>query len=112
MSAAVLSISGEPIAFRPMQQGDQSYVLATWLRSFRDLVPRRLVPDDVFFAHVRPIVEEATRNGWIVVACSESMPTTIYGWGCKYNGVVLYTYVMGALRGHGLGRAIDRALRE
>jgi hypothetical protein len=70
-----------PLSIRPGCGADHSFILATWLRSFRHGSPfaRRLV-DAVFYANHHPLVESLVARSTVSVATLEDDPNVILGY--------------------------------
>lgn len=94
-----MNVEGCNIVVRELQPGDRNFVLATWMRSAKELSK---MPRDKFFAFIRPQVEADVANGVTLIACDEEVPGTIYAWCCIREGAVRWAYTAFGLRKKGL----------
>lgn len=98
-----------PLALRPMESGDRSFVIDSWLRSYRESAFARRIPHDVYysrFGHSGLVEEIVDRAGQVVVACLPEKPTFLYGWiACSQPGaapLLHYLYVKQDFRPAGI----------
>ena len=92
------------VVLRAASQGDQAFVMDSWLRSFgkgRTWVFRG-VEGDRFYSGHREILENILQRSLVVVACLEEVPDAVLGWACIEPGCVHYTYVKNKYRRKGV----------
>lgn len=94
-----MQIDGTEVIARPMVDTDRNFVLATWLRSAKDLTR---MGKSAFFDFARPQVLADIDNGVVVVACDSEVPGSILGWVCYRDNVVRWAYTVYPLRNLGI----------
>ena len=75
------------VLIRPATLDDRSFIIDSWLRSYRNSEFGRRIPDDVWgtrWGHAG-FIEDAL-SGWTDVACLGSDPAFLFGFSC--TGVV------------------------
>lgn len=98
-------------ALRAAEPGDRSYVLDTWLSSYRRSPWAEQLPEWAYwskYGHVG-LVEELAYQSLVTVACLPETPSWIYGWCCSGPGVLHYVFVRHEFRKQGFGRLLWEA---
>lgn len=100
-----ITIDGEAIALREAEPDDASYVIQTWVRSYR---PNSRIASEIYDKGHDNLVRNILRTTRVVVACNPDAETAILGWACGQPGLLHYAYVPAALRHKGLARELIR----
>lgn len=95
------------VSFRAVEPGDISFILDSWIKSYRTSPWAGVVPNHKFFDVTHEVIEELlTRGAVLSVACATHDPTRILGWACTEHvtgGVAChYVYVKDPFRRMGL----------
>lgn len=72
----------DDVLIRPATLEDRSFVIDSWLRSYRNSEFGRRIPDDAYgsrYGHAG-FVEDVVGAGWVVVAALPSDPSFIYAF--------------------------------
>jgi len=109
-------MSDDPILIRQMNpavEGEESFILATWLRELRDADPSGL-PDQLWFdahrAHIKTVL--ADPKSVVLVAAAADDPAQILGYVAAYPGSHLeWVHVKKRYRGEGLAGRLLRAAK-
>lgn len=104
----------DPILIRQMNpavEGEEEFILATWLRELRDADPSGL-PDDHWFAahraHIKTVL--ADPKSVVLVAAAADDPAQILGYVAAYPGSHLeWVHVKKRYRGEGLAGRLLRS---
>lgn len=105
------------VHYRDLEPGDVSFVLDSWIKSFRDSPWAGVVPNHRFFDITHEVIEELLQRGAKVeVAAAKHDPTRILGWVCyepvKGGTAIHYLYVKDPFRLQGLGRSLLERANE
>lgn len=92
---------------------DASFIIHSWLTSFREGDWVEGVPNQVYYHSHHKVVESILSRATVLVLCLPDAPEVMFGWicveGCE-NGVILhYLYVKHEFRGN---RMASRLLKE
>lgn len=101
----------QSVLYRDLEPGDVSFVLDSWIKSFRDSPYAGVIPNHRFFDITHEVIEELlARGAKVEVAAAKHDPTRILGWVCyePVNGglAVHYLYVKDPFRLRGLGKTL------
>ena len=109
-------MSQQKWSLRPLNDGDVSFVFSSFLKSCREAPAFQEIPNHIYFAKMHERME-ATLDGpqtFTIVACDPSEPDVVFGYIVgelvRDDLVIHYTYVKHALRGFGLGKAMEGEL--
>ena len=102
----VVVVAGIRIPLRRWEPTDRAFIAVTWGLGDRAAGG---APEAVHREWHPKVVDRLLDTNGAVVACSERVPSTIYGWACGSERVLHYAHVVPELRGHGLGRALIAA---
>lgn len=94
-----------PVVLRDMQEGDLSWVMSSWLQSYRDYATSKLIrqmPSVEYWRRWRNVVEAIMAKSHVTVATPADSTSTILGWICYEDGIVHYVHVKHALQEFGL----------
>lgn len=105
------------VLIRPATLEDRSFIIDSWLRSYRNSEFGRRIPDDVWYAawgHGGFVEAAVSVPGSVLVACLPSDPSFVYGFrACGYGyqpdpamGVLHYVYVKKDFRRAGIARQL------
>jgi hypothetical protein len=87
------------VVVRPMVETDRSFVLATWLNSYRHGAPAtRKLSTDLYYRHHHPLAEAALTRSTVSVACLPDTPNVILGYLIVEGPVIHFAYVKQAFR--------------
>lgn len=104
------TVEAPRVVVRVATPRDVPFVTSSWLKSFRKTAPR-MDPRVYTYWHHR-VLEALIPQSLGLVACDETDPDRIYGFGFAARDasmlVVHYIYVRGGYRGQGIGSAIVR----
>ena len=104
-----------PHLLRAATQGDRSYIIDSWLQSYRSAPFAQRLPSDAYwstYGHAG-LVEALCERAAFVVACLPDDPTWIYGWACVEDDTLHYVHVrgqQGAFRRLGFATALLDAI--
>lgn len=109
MSAA-LRIEGECVAIRPAVEDDYGYIHSTWMNSFARPAG---MSAELYRTRQPELIKKliASDSSKLMVACSEDVESTIFGWVCAEAGrnFIHYGYVRDSLRNQGIARSLVHA---
>lgn len=98
---------------RPIAPDDYNFVLATWMKSYRD--SKRQMRNEVYFVGQQNLIAEIAKRRNCIVGCDASMPEWIAGFAAGQmltDGRLLldYVYVKSPYRSRGIGLQLIGAL--
>ena len=71
---------------------DQAYIIASWLKSYRQAEECWRISTEVYFAMYRPVVETLLEREVVDVAWEADLPDAILGWRCRSADSTLLHY--------------------
>ena len=108
-------MSTPPINLRSLATDDRSFLLHSWLRSYRNGPFTRLIPNNLYYEAYHSVLEGLLASADIFIACDPDSPRRIFGYlvtGFAGEAPVLfYVYVKQAYRGFGIARQLLAAAR-
>lgn len=75
-----MSAKHPPILVRAAAKADLSFILDSWLSSFRHAYHVRGVEGPTYFKEHRRVLETLLQRCTVLVACDQESPSTIYGY--------------------------------
>ena len=96
---------------RPYCEDDRSFILSSWLKSYRGSEFAQRLPADVYwsrYGHVG-VVEDSFMRSRVWVATLHEERTWIYGWAAVEGDLLHYVFVRREDRKAGIGRALMEA---
>lgn len=93
----------ETLALRPASQEHRSYILATWVQSYKGLAKRQ-VATKVYEVEEPRLAEKYWQK--CLVLGPEDDSFTIHGWVCAVDGVLFQCYVPPELRRIGIASCL------
>lgn len=108
------TVSETSVTLRPVAPADEPLVFSSWLRSYRTAPAVAQVRGPVYFANQRRVIERILLRAQVLVACSPSEPTDVFGYAvCERTAsglVVHWLYVKHPFRRLGVaGRLLSAA---
>jgi GNAT superfamily N-acetyltransferase len=104
------------IRIRAFHEADFSFVIDSWLRSYRTAPECAGMANDMYFAGMRARVGRIAERGSVLVACLPEDAATILGWICYEPAkpgssvvTVHYCYVKQDVRRRGVASALGEA---
>lgn len=93
---------------------DCAFVMATWMRAYRDSAFARGVPTPIYNVRQRQRIERTlSREGTrILIACGADAPELIMGWSITSPQRLHYIYVKLAYRQQGIGSSLLTAMHD
>jgi len=87
---------------------DKDFVMATWMRSYRNSGYARSIPSDLYWIGQRKRIEKilGREDTQIWIATDENERAVIYGYAVWGSGVIHYLYVKQQFRRCGIGKAL------
>lgn len=102
-----------PTGIRPMEQGDLSFVFATWLQNYKHFsFFAKRIPNDTFFQCHHNVIANLLTRSKILVIHDLTDPTLLFGWICYEDQplpVVHYIYIKKSWRSLGMGQKLFKA---
>lgn len=99
-----------PIVIRPMQPGDVSLVLNSWLKSYRDCPASWGTTNDVYFRAQKAVISKLLSRCNVAIASDPQDDDQIFGWlaweETKDDIVVHYIYVKSLFQRMGVARRL------
>lgn len=94
------------LKIRPAREADHNFILATWLKSFRELGTSRPVPEaSIYFKeHQRKIKDRLASDKCLVASTDDE--DQICGFMCYSDDVIHYVFVKTVFRGYGVANAL------
>lgn len=85
------------VAYRDARPDDISFIFDSWLRSWRNSPWAGIIPNNLYFALTRNVIEQlVARGAKLEVACLAADPDRILGWCCSEqtgeDAVIHYCY--------------------
>lgn len=90
------------ITIRPMVPEDLSFVIATWLNSFKDSDLCRRMTKGEYFKTYEPIVKDLIGQSETLIACLADDPDVILGYIVRYDETIHYCFVKDSWRKLGI----------
>ncbi len=90
-----------------MSPRDRAYVACSWGGSYRSYSPEGAYPSRAPRRH-RVVIDRALDEHGAILAVLPGALETVHAWVCAGDGILHYVYVAGAVRGHGVARALVR----
>lgn len=95
------------LVLRPMAEGDQGFVLNSWLKSLWRFNPREhWIGSRPWHAHWHSLLERLASPGRVQVACSPQNAWQIFGWVCSEGQTLHYVFVKEVYRENGIARRL------
>ena len=111
MTDSTLDNQDKPLwMLRPLEKGDESFVYASWLKSYRDAPAMKNVRNSVYFKRQHDVIEYLFGKDLVtgIVACNPENRNEIYGYIIgEYRGssvIVHWVYTKFSLRGFGVAK--------
>jgi GNAT superfamily N-acetyltransferase len=107
-----------PIAVRPISIDDASYVIDSWVRSYRRSPATGPIEDDVFKIEQRARIDRLICRSKTFIACEPEDKRQIRGWVCFEPGnankipVIHYVCVQPSFQVSGIGTALVSIARQ
>jgi len=95
-----------PIAFRPMEEGDTSFIYSSWLRSYRNSDYALPMSNPIYYASHKEIIENILRTATVTMIVNPDDSDQIYGFGVRDSGITHYIYIKYTFRKLGLVRML------
>lgn len=103
-------------SLRPLLKRDEPFIFNSWLKSYRDSVSVRCVPNSIYFQEHHDVIEAilVAPSARVLVACNPTDSEQIYGYGVASRdgaaAALHWLYVKHPFRGAGIGRALENTL--
>lgn len=95
-----------PFALRPMRASDESFVVSSWHRSYRDADFAAAPTRDAYYDTQRRVIDQCMLSGRVDVATWPDDDDHLLGFVAHAGAVVHYVYVKEPFRRRGLGKAL------
>lgn len=103
-----------PIMMRRATKDDIAFITNSWLRSFRDGLTSRAIPNDVYYYNQHRVIEKLLPKCVNVVVCRADNPDQILGYAIAESTdtclVIHFVYVKAPFRKLGLASNLCREL--
>lgn len=94
------------LTIRAALPSDHNFILATWLKSYRELGTNYPVPErEIYFKEHQEKIKEALKNGKCLIASTDDLDQ-ICGFICYTDDVVHYIFVKVVFRRFGIANAL------
>jgi hypothetical protein len=110
------SIEPKEYKIRPMEKGDESFVLGTWLINYkRDSYFAKRIRNNIYFEYHTKVANSilARPSSKTYVACDQTDPNVLYGYIVTEQvlgfDIVHFCFIKGAFRNFGLARDLYKA---
>lgn len=96
------------LKFRPFELPDRSFILKSWLKSYRKY--QAGVPDELYFKGQTALIFAIATRSKLVIACDKDNPGFIIGFVCGHlcenltDTIIHYIYVKDDYRRNGIAR--------
>lgn len=102
-----------PAVMRYATEGDQNFIINSWLKSYRDSNFADPITSDVYFKQHRSLIIDMLSDGVTIVACNPDSTDQIFGWVNAIPSevgitVFNYVYVKHPYRRLGIGGMLRR----
>ena len=94
------------ILVREAKATDESFIYATWLRSYRNSEFARHQENDKYYWRQHDLIEKLMKGNQVNVAVIDESPDVVLGWACGRNGLLHYSYVKKAFRRLGIAKKL------
>ena len=105
-----------PIKLRNANSEDVSFVFNSWLKSYRNALACKNVPNEIYFNEHHKLIERLVKDNKVVVACSETDANELYGYivAGQSEGIFVlhYIYVKHSFRNMGIGLLINGEVKD
>ena len=102
------------VIIRPAAADDVNFIMSSYLRSLSNQAPYDLLDTNYFNASGHLLANRIMAVSTIIMACSSTDPSHIYGWiaGDKQKRTLHWVYVKNVFRHAGIGKMLMEALFE
>lgn len=98
------------IRLRQANQEDVSFIFNSWLKSYRNSLFAKNIPNEIYFTNHHNLVENLLQNNKVIIACSKEDPSQIYGYICAghTDGILTlhYIYIKQTFRNMGIAKQL------
>jgi len=97
-----------PVSLRPLLESDKPFIFSCWLKSFRDEVAFKAIPNERFFTMHKKIVEDVLNRSTIELLVDQKDPDHLFGFICyeirNDSNLLHFIYIKTAFRRLGLAK--------
>jgi len=91
---------------REMTADDRSFILSSWLKSYRDTDFARHISNDAYYAGQARLIDDLLDTSCVIVASDPEYPTSIYGYVVYKDNILHYLYTKYPFRRNGVANLL------
>jgi len=104
------------ITFREATQDDYNFIYSSWLKSYRNSIVTREMPNDIFFKEQQEVISSLLGDSTVILACDKNDTTNIIGYivVAKVQGlfVLHFLYVKHTYRRLGIANILMHVFKD